>query len=435
MGADTQTIDGLLKDDYEDFVAESVLNKNPLKDLFRFEDKGFTGREVIYSDHVSANSGSMFTNEDGAFAEAGNQGHVQVRIGQKKLMGRIRMTYESMKDSMSSEGAFKQARRDEMEGLIKDLAYKDEVSLSGDGRGVLALVDEASPTGDTTLELDAPGGITGDDFGNRFVSSGIWVGAVNPATGALRASSVVKVTAANEDGTDVTLSTTMSNTAENDYLVQAANSAVTDVLDTSYENGFWGLTALVDDGTYRDNYFGVSRTTYPAKKSYVKAATGALSIDLLQQVSDIVDQKLGGSIDLLVCHHSIRRLIIQLTEADRRYSGANLMKPDPGTVAFKQGDLTMGEVPIKAIRTAPLGMLFLLDKANTGWVSYTSEKGKWVDEDGSILVRVGTGTTGRDAFEGWYRIRKQNHARYPGYNARLDGITGQSLVVVRAAGR
>jgi hypothetical protein len=42
--------------------------------------------------------------------------------------------------------------------------------------------------------------------------------------------------------------------------------------------------------------------------------------------------------------------------------------------------------------------------------------------------------TGRDSFEAWYRKRYQNHVRYPGKNFRLDGITGQSLIVVREAG-
>jgi hypothetical protein len=91
----------------------------------------------------------------------------------------------------------------------------------------------------------------------------------------------------------------------------------------------------------------------------------------------------------------------------------------------------MGEVPIKAIRTHPLAMMFLLDTKGSEFVCYGSEKGKWVDEDGQVLVRVGTGSSARDAFEAWYRKRKQYHVRNPGMNARLDGITGQSLIVVR----
>jgi hypothetical protein len=133
-------------------------------------------------------------------------------------------------------------------------------------------------------------------------------------------------------------------------------------LDSSYEHAWWGLMALVDDGTYRNNYFGVDRSTVPAYASYVTASTGALSTDLMQRVSDVLDQKLGGKVDIILCHHSTRRLVIQLTDADRRYSGANLMKPDAGTVAFQQGDIPFGSVPVRAIRDFPLDVMMFLDK-------------------------------------------------------------------------
>ncbi len=432
QGADTQTIDGLLTDYYEDFVSENVQNRNPVKDLFRFQTAEFAGREVVYSAHVSRNVSPMFVGEDSAFADAGVQGHVQLRIGQRKLMSRIRLTSEAIHDSMSSEGAFKQARKDEMTAIINDLARKQEYALCADGRGVLALVATATPTASNILPLDSPGGIAHPAFGNRFVQIGMYVGFVNPATGQLR-SGIRKVVGVAANGSSITLDAApAAGVQDNDYLVQSANAQVSDVLDTSYEHAFWGLIALVDDGTYRNNYFGVDRSVYGAFQSFVKAATGALSVDVIQQISDVLDQKLGGRIDRAICHHSTRRLYINLLAQDRRYINGHVLRPDGGTAAIKQQDLTVGEVPITPIRDFPLDMLMLLDKANAGWVCYESEPGKWVDEDGSILVRVGSGSSGRDSFEGWYRMRKQYHCRYPGYNARMDGITGQTLIVVRA---
>lgn len=431
MGADTQSIDGILKDYYEDYVSEQVNNRNPLKDLFKFETEGFSGREVVYAAQVSRNISPMFVGEDSAFADAGAQGHVQVRVGQRKLMARIRITSEAMSDSMSSKGAFKQARRDEQQGLIRDIARREEYALCTDGRGILCLVDDATPTGAALVTVDAPGGFTGDNFGNRFVIPGMWIDFVNPTTGALRGD-VRKVLSVASDGTSITLSSAPTSAADNDFVVQVASSSTTDILDTSYEHAFWGMVALVDDGTYRANYFGVDRATYGNFSAYVKASTGALSVDLLQQVSDILDQKLGAKVDLLLGHHSVRRVYLNLMASDRRYSGNNLQRPDAGTTAFTQGDITIGEVPFKVIRDFPLDCLMLLDKSNSGWICYQSEPGKWVDEDGQVLVRIGSGSTGRDAFEAWYRIRKQYHCRYPGHNARLDGITGTSLVVVRA---
>jgi hypothetical protein len=431
-GANTQIIQGTLKTVFEDYIAEQTNKKFPMKDQFKWTQLDYAGQEVVYNAHVTRNVSPMFVGEDGAFADAGAQGSVKVHIGQRKLMARIRLTSEAMSDSLRSEAAYVSARKDEMTRLIDDISRMEEYALTADGRGVLALVDSATPNGSgATLTVDAPGNITGDDFGNRFFLPGMYVAFINPATGALR-SGVNKVVSCASAGTSITLDAAPGSTvADNDYIVQAANSAVTDVLDTSYEHGFYGLCALLDDGTYRNNYFNIDRSQYGQYQTYVKASTGALSIDLFQQASDIVDQKLGGRIDVLTMHHSVRRVYLQMLESDRRYQGRDLQKPDGGTIAFSQGDITMGEVPIKAMRTHPLGMVFGIDTKGIGGACYGSEKGKWVDDDGHILVRVGYGTAARDSFEAWYRKRQQYHARYPGKAFRFDGVTGQTLVVVR----
>jgi hypothetical protein len=433
-GADKQALDAIFKEVFEEGVAEGVNNKNPLRDLIKTEKAPFKGREIVKLAHTSRNVSPMFVGEDSAFAEAGQQGYSRLFVDQRKLMARLRMTWEVMQDSTSSEGAFISARKSEMQYLIDDIARRDEFALNTDGRGVLALVDE-SALNSTTLNVDAPGGVANDNFGNRFISAGMYIGAVNPATGNLRSSIKRVASVANAGNTIVTDSATYTGWADNDYIVQVASSSVTDVLDSSYERAWWGLMALVDDGTYRASYFGLDRTTIPAYSSYVTASTGALSTDLIQRVSDVVDQKLNGTIDQILCHHSTRRLVIQLTDADRRYMGASLAAPDPATKAFTKGDIPFGSVPVRALRDFPLDVMMFLDTKNAGFKEYVSEPGKWVDEDGQVLVRVAPGTSSaRDAFEAWYRVRKQYFLECPAYCARLDGITGQSLVVQRAAG-
>lgn len=431
-GADTQAMSWVFKTYFEDYVAEQVNNTTPLSDMFRWQGLDYAGEEVVYAAHTGRNVSPMFVGEDSAFADATPQQGVKVRVGQKKLMGRVRLTWEAMNDTMKKESAFKAARQDEMQGLIKDIARRQEYALATDGRGILALIDDATPNGAATMTVDAPGGIANDNFGNRFIWPGMYVAAVNPATGALRAG-ISKVVSCSSDGTSITFDAACNAAwADNDYLVQAANSSVTDILDTSYEHAFWGLMALLDDGTYRNNYFGVDRSVFTNYQTYVRAATGPLSEDAIQISTDVVDQKMGGRTSRIVCHHSTRRLYIQLTQADRRYSGSTLQNPDAGTRAMRQEDLEIGGIKITAIRDFPLDVVLGIDERQSGFVEYGSEKGKWVDEDGSVLVRIGSGSTGRDAFEAWYRMRKQRHCRYPAYNWRLDGVTGQALVVVRA---
>lgn len=432
-GADKQALDAIFKEVFEEGVAEGVNNKNPLRDLIKTERVPFRGREIVRLMHNTRNISPMPVGEDSAFADAGQQGYLRMFVDQRKLMSRLRLTWEVMQDSTSNEGAFISARKSEMQYLIDDMARRDEYMLNTEGRGVLA-VGNSGTYNSTTLTLKNPGAITNANFGNRFISPGMFVAAVNPNTGQIR-TSIRKVTAVSGGGTTVTLdSATQTGWADNDYIVQAANSVVTDVLDTSYEHAWWGIMALVDDGTYRASYFGADRTQTPAISSYVTASTGALSTDLIQRVSDVVDQKLNGKVTNMLAHHSTRRLIIQLTDGDRRYMGASLLRPEPGTAAFKQGDIPFGDIPVRALRDFPLDVLMFLDLTNAGFREYVSEPGKWVDEDGSVLWRVGTGTAARDAFEAWYRMRKQYYLEYPGFCARLDGITGQSLVVQRAAG-
>lgn len=431
-GADKQALDAIFKEVFEEGVSEGVNQKLPLRDLIKTEKVPFKGLEIVKLAHTSRNISPMFVGEDSAFADAGQQGYTRQVVDQKKLMSRLRMTWEVMQDSTSNEGAFISARKSEMQYLIDDMSRRDEYALASEGRGVLSILNGTPST--TTLAVKGPGGITNTNFGNRFMSTGMFIGAINPATGSLR-TSIRRVTDVASGGTSVTVdASTFTGWTADDYVVQVANSTVTDVLDTSYEHAWMGLMGLVDDGTYRANYFGATRSATPVFSSYVTASTGALSTDLIQRVSDVVDQKLGGKVSMILCHHSIRRLVIQLTDADRRYTQGNLMRPDPATVAFKQGDVPFGDVPVRAVRDFPLDVMMFLDLQNAGFKEYVSEPGKWVDEDGSVLVRVGSGTTGRDAFEAWYRMRKQYFMEFPAYCARLDGITGQSLVVQRAAG-
>lgn len=432
-GADSTAVYGLYKDVFEDGIAEGVNNSNPLQEIFKMEEVDYDGgKGHTFDAHVGRNPSPMFVAEDGAFATAGAQRHIQGTVDVRKMMARLRLTQEAMDDSTKSVAAWKSAKKDEMTRIIDDIAKREEFSLSCDGKGVFCLLAGDPGTSSTTIEVDSPGNIAGANFGNRFLQKGMYLAAINPADGSIRAG-ISKVVDVNEDGTDYTAAAVTDTAwADNDYLVQAANASVTDNIDTAYEKAYWGLPALIDDGTNRATYFGINRSQAPSYKSYVVSSAGALSTDAMQRTADVVYQKLGGEIDLLLMHPSVRREYIKLTEADRRYGPASGDKKqsDPGTVAFKQGDLTLGEVTVKAIRTMGLDQVYYLDTQRMGAKQYVAEKGRFVDEDGSILVRDGVGDNARHAFEAWWFARKQNFVANPAVCARWDGVTGQTLVVV-----
>jgi len=435
-GSDTATEDGLLKNTYEDVIAEGVLKKFQLRDAFKQKDSPWEGgRGKEWSAHVERNNSPMAVGSDSAIPVADNEKYIQGWITQKKMMARWRVTNEQLDDSQSKEGAYRSTRTENMERMIDNIAYREEFYLGSDGRGVFGIVDATSAG--NLVELNSPGNVSSagvaiaSAFGNRFIKKGMTVAAVNPANGQLRPV-VVKVTAVNSDGTDFTASAAPGWTT-GDYVVQAANINVTDVMDTAYEKAPWGLEALIDDGTYRNNFYGVDRSLWPNYASYVSANTGALSFDLLQRIADILNQRLDGLCTAIWSHHSVRRVYILLTQADRRYADESSRRnPDGGTAAFQQDDLTMGSVAYKAIRTLGLRQMFLVDVPGAEFIRYTSEKGKWVSgSSGEILVRDGTGINARHAWEAWYFKRYNLFVRNPGKCARLDALTGMTFVAVR----
>jgi hypothetical protein len=194
----------------------------------------------------------MFVAEDGAFAGAGAQRHINGTVDVRKMMARLRLTQEAMDDSTSSEAAWKSAKKDEMTRIIDDIAKREEFALSTDGKGVFCLLGRRS--GPTTARRRrstrpatsrARASATGS-----FRRACIWRRSTRLTGRFARASS--KVSDVNEDGTDYTPDAAVNAAwADNDYLVQAANSSVTDTLDTAYEKAYWGLPALIDDGTNR----------------------------------------------------------------------------------------------------------------------------------------------------------------------------------------
>lgn len=435
VGADSTAVFGLYKDVFEEGIAEGVNNVNPLTDIFKEEKVDYKGgKGHTFVAHVGRNPSPMFVAEDGAFAGAGAQRHINGTVQIRKMMARIRLTQESMDDSVSSEAAWRSAKKDEMTRIIDDIAKREEFSLSCDGRGILAACSGTPST--TTVALKNPGNVVNTSFGNRFIQVGMFLAAINPANGSIRTggTSIVKVTTTDDAGANVTTDAAPTSWVDGDYVVQAANSSVSDVLDTSYEHAYWGLPALIDDGTNRANYFEVQRSLVPLYKSYVLTSAGALATDAMQRTADVLYQKLNGNVDRLLMHPSVRREFLKLTEADRRYQygPSDNNRTDPGTKAFKDpaGDVAMGEVPVTPIRTLGLDQVYFLDTKRMSAKQYVAEPGRFVDEDGSILVRDGVGDNARHAFEAWWFARKQNFVGNPAVCARWDGVTGQTLVVV-----
>lgn len=427
-GQDTSTYDNVLKTVYEGGIRELIPTKVRLYKKFQEKDaRDWGGRYVEFPIKVGRNQGSGWGTELGLIPAAGAQQYATVRIPMRYQYGRIKLTAQVMKASQGSKAAFAPAMEQEMDGLIKDMTSEMGRSICYDGRGVLALVNVATTT--TTTNVDSPGGVAGATNGSRFIAPGMRITFVNPATGAVRASAVEDVITVPAAGTTFTTGTTAAAaTADNDYIVKyhGAQADAGNVSNTSYAKESMGLLGLVDDGTYVQTLHGINRTTYPLFQSTVIGSVGAISADVLQRGIDLADQRGDGDIDTLVMHHSVRRAYLAVTDSNRRYIGGDLSRPDLGTVAAKKGRISFGGIEIMEEKHFPYGIVVGLDSSSCS--RYVEVAGEWMDEDGAILARVGTGATLEDSFEAVYRVWQNFHIEKPNTCFRLDGVTATVAV-------
>jgi len=427
-GQDTSAYDNVLKTVYEGGIRELIPTKVKLYNKFQEKDaRDWGGRYVEFPIKVGRNQGSGFGTELGQLPPAGRQDFATVRIPMRYQYGRIKLSAQVMKASQGSKAAFAPAMEQEMDGLIRDMTSEMGRVICYDGRGVLAL-QNGDATG-TTVTVDSPGGVAGATNGARFINPGMRITLVNPGTGTVRASAVEDVITVPAAGTTFTTGTTIAAAgADNDYIVKyhGAQSDAGNVSNTSYAKESMGLLGMIDDGGYVATLHGVPRATIPLFQSTVIGSVGALSSDVLQRGIDLADQRGDGDIDTLVMHHSVRRAYIAMTDDARRYISGDLSRPDAGTVAAKKGKLTFGGIDIMEEKHAPYGTVFGLDSSSCS--RYVEVAGEWMDEDGAVLARVGSGTTAEDSFEAVYRVWQNFHIEKPNTCFRLDGVTATVVV-------
>lgn len=424
--ADLTSWDPLFKDDYHSgAIINSLQDENHIQDFMTSQvaDESWQGRKKVVPIKVGRNHSTGSIGSRGALPQQGRSAYADFEIPMRDLYGRVGFDKYVMLQSRNKKGAFAEVVSQEMDGLVEDMAFQRNVIAWGYGSGILAKVN-GTHTATTTLEVKDPLNVTGTTNANRYLMgdsvSGMFIAILDGSTPTTIKGTGI-ITAVNADGTDVTLDTAIT-AAAGDYIVRAQTAT-----QNSYNKEPEGLLSMVDDGTYVSTYHALSRTTYPILKSYVVTGVGALSLDAIQQCIDANSIRTGGTQDMLVSEHAVRRAYLALLEYDRRYTGVDLKSPDGGTKAAKKpsgkGAITYGDIPWLVERDCPYGMLFGLKKDT--FVRYYEDDGGWADEEGSVLKWV----DGFDEYTAFYRLFENYHCHKPAKNWRMEGITVNQLIV------
>jgi hypothetical protein len=387
------------------------------------------GRRARVTLHVRRNySGVKTTPEGRTLPTAGQQQFLPMYIPYVDTTGRINLTVQVIDQSESNRGAFINAMMEEMDGLVRDaVQYRNEM-ICGYGSGILCRVNGNPASSATTADVDDPGGFTQSTNGTRFLAPGQIVAAI-------RANAIVANTPLTVDSvTDSDTVTFLANTADladNDILVRAAATTITNVEDTDYNAPTMGLLGMVDDGTLVNSYFGVNRTSYPILQSRVVANAGGISADLIQREIDVAEQRGQGNIAVHLMHHSTRRAYLAVMENDRRYTGSDLRNPDLGTKSaqvVKGSGVGFGGVRIREEKHFPYGTWVGLD--NSSFLHFVGVEGRWEDRQGSILQLDTANST--HTFTALFYMRDNFAMTRPNSSFRLDGLT-TSVVALNLA--
>lgn len=425
VGSDLTSWDPLFKEDYTNTRIMNTLNdENQIQDFMKTDvsSEGWQGRRKIVPVRVGRNYSTGSIGSRGALPQAGRSTYVDFQIPMRDVYGRVGFEQYVIKQSRNRKGAYAEVIDAEMTAMVEDIAFRRNVMGWMPGTGILALIS-GTHTATTTITLKAPGNVAGTNMPNRYIqgdtNSGMFLAVLDSSTQAIKGT--FTVTACNANGNDVTADTPIT-AADGDYVVVAQTPT-----QHSYNKEPEGLLAGIDDGTYVANYHGVSRTTYPIMKSYVLTGVGPLSLDALQQPIDGTSIRVGGKgVKALGMEHAVRRAYVNLLEPDRRYTGADLSRPDGGTAAAKKPagrkTITYGDIPFLVDRDAPYGMIFGIDPDS--WVRYSETDGEWADDEGAILKWV----SGFDEYTAFYRIFENYHCHYPARNFRMEGITVNQIV-------
>lgn len=419
---DLSAINPLLKDDYQDYVAELVHTDTAALDLFTEGDiESADGRRVIVPAHLRRDHASVgFVGEGRQLPTPSAEQSAFYTIPFRKSAARFQLTKESVDQAETSRGSFTRTLSYVMDHLVDNLVDVRNKAMCHYGADILGFVNGNPAANASLVTVDTPGGIvmpTGVSNGSRFFQVGQIIAAIR--AGAIVANTPLTVSgiapAANFN--NINVATNTADLADNDVLVRASITTATDIADTSWYQAPMGLLGMVDDGTYVLDYFGINRATWDVAKSYVFSSTGPLSSDILQQGVDVAYARGRGKIEVLFCEPAVRRAYLALREGDARFEGGGNLNPDAGTRAGHLGrTVTWSEIPLNVDYNFPYGIMLGLDKS--GLIHYSLVSGKFEDWGGSVLLP----STSAHTATGMFYIYDNFFNDAPNKSVRWDGI-------------
>lgn len=354
MAVTISNADKALKTFYLDVVAEQLnLKANPLLSMIKQSTDDVWGKEVRKLAVYGVNGGVGAGTEDGLLPDANGNNYEQFVVSLKNLYGTIEISDKAVRASENNSGAFVSLLNAEMEGLLKSSTFNFGRMLFGDGSGIVA-----------TLGATTNGGIAVGSVKNLV--EGMTVDIYSPNGELLETGKRIK--AIDRENKIIYFSNlTLTDTHEFCNLV----------VQGSYNNEITGLGAIFGDG---DTIYGLSKTTHPWLKPYVKKDAGSITEMDIQRAIDTIEENSGSTVNVIICSWGVRRALQKLFSENKRVV-------DTIELAGGYKAMSYNGIPIIADRFCPEGVMYLLNSED--FTLHQLCDWQWLEgEDGKVLKQV-----------------------------------------------
>jgi len=391
MGATAATTDytELLKIVFDDtYILETVYDTELLD--FMPEGEVKTGSEGRYfeTSQLYQSPGSWGSrSENGYIPEAGNAKAENGRVTLKKVVGSLEETAEVLKKLKRDKAAFLTWADEQFplfkEGLVDEL----DRQLVGDGSGVRARVNAATPA--TTLVVDSTIGVAGWDHTLMQFRRGMFLRGAADAAGATLRANTMTVTGIDWDNNAIVVDALATGLADNDYLAEG------DAADNSFGKDMMGLAGLIDDGGIVSTLQNIDRTAHLWFQSYVRDLAGAdLTEFSMVQTDRQARHRGGGSVDLLVMSEEAFDAIWEEIKTDRVVNDPRSYRVGrKGIVMYFGGTRT---VTYRTARKLPGRLVYGIQSDQLR--KMILHEFVWDDTTGSLWRQVVDSTGRKDAF-------------------------------------
>lgn len=347
----------ILKDIYLDVIVNQLNTAtNPFYNKVAMGSEDVIGKNIVSAVKVGINGGIGAGSELASLPVASGNTYCSLKAELKNIYGNIELSDKVIRASRTSAGALVNVLNAEMEGLLEAARFNFGRMLFQKGNGVLAKIGELDEGANTIIPVSNTRNFM-EGMLVDFTSASSVKSAGHKVTLVDRANSTITVTPAVKADTGV-----------------AKNDLVT--LQQSLNGEIYGLPYLFD--TAEAQFYGNIRVGLANVLPTINTINAPITTDAIQNQLDLLEERSGGDIDLIICSYDVRRAYLAHMQANRM--NIDYFNIDGG---FKA--LSYNGIPIVADRFCPSGEMYFVNTKDFKLQQLCDWK--WLEGEGGSVLR------------------------------------------------